>query len=321
MNELIPKTPEGTKCKRCRGQALFPLPSHNINLCADCLVHFFQTAVRRAMKKFPISKETPLLVAVSGGKDSLVVWEVLHDLGYITRGVHVDLGIDDFSEASAATVEQFAHIRNLPWNRYSLKDLLGYTIPEIQKRTRRKICSVCGFLKRQMLNRLCVQEGFRMLVTGHNLDDEAGRLLGNLVRHRSEYLEKQYPFMPSIHPRFPTKLKPLYRLEAYEIRAYCEVKGITPVETKCPFSRGATSHFFKEALNFLEAKMPGTKRDFLFTHFDQATPPTTASSPFETCRQCGEPAYGSVCSVCNLLNLLREKEIEREKAEGKTPSA
>lgn len=303
MIEQTGKLPRGAKCKRCRRQAEVPLPSHHANFCPSCFRLFCERAVLRAMKRFPLPGKTPLLVAVSGGKDSLALWALLHDLGYTTKGVHVDLGIADFSEPSAAAISRFATPRQLDWVKYSLKDIIGYTIPEIQKRTKRKICSVCGRLKRQLLNRLCVREGYTALVTGHNLDDEAGRLLGNIVRHRTEYLEKLYPYLPSSHPRFPAKLKPLYRLEAKELRFYCQLQQIEPVEGRCPLSRGATSHTFKEALDFLEKRMPGTKRDFLFCYLADKKAPVHDIT-LNTCQRCGEPSFGELCSVCHLLEQI-----------------
>ncbi len=299
--------PKGAKCTRCRAQATVRLPSHHANFCDACFLFFFRRSVRRAMKRFPIRASEPLLVAVSGGKDSLAVWSVLQDLGWKTKGIHLDLGIEEFSEASVSAIESFASARNLPWVRYSLKDVFGYTIPEIRKRTRRKICSVCGTVKRQLLNRFAVQEGFRVIVTGHNLDDEAGRLLGNLVRNRKEYIEKHYPYLPSTHPKLPMKIKPLYRVSADEIRTYCRLLEIDYLADACPLSRGATSHIFKEALEFLERKMHGTKRDFLFSYVEKKEPPATEGD-FGTCRQCGQPCYGDRCSVCSLQNQLKEQE-------------
>ncbi|MCE5244374.1 MAG: ATP-binding protein [Syntrophobacteraceae bacterium] len=287
------------------------MPNHNALFCADCFVHFFHTGVTRAMAKFGVSPDEPLMVAVSGGKDSLAVWNALHETGYATRGLHVRLGIDEFSDASSEAVRRFAEDRRLPWAEYSLEEIFGYSVDAIRWRTRRKICSVCGLLKRQMLNRLTVREGYRTLVVGHNLDDEAGRLLGNMVRHRTQFFEKQYPFLPSSHPRLPSKLKPLYRLDAREIRAYCRVKGILPLEAKCPHSRGATSHAYKEALEMLETRMPGTKRDFLFSYVDRRKPPVL-SADIGTCKSCGEPAFGDLCSVCKLSDHLKKQQDELE---------
>lgn len=307
MDRSLRPLPAGAKCSRCRQQAVIRMPHHHAIFCNECFLRFFQTAVARAMKKFPIPASTPLLVAVSGGKDSLGLWDALHELGYATRGLHVNLGIDGFSEASSEAVRVFAEERSLQWAEYSLQESFGYTIPEIRKRTRRKLCGVCGFLKRQLLNRLAIREGYSALAVGHNLDDEAGRMLGNIVRHRTQYFEKQYPFLPSTDPRMPAKLKPLYRLEACDILTYCRVKNIIPLAAKCPLSRGATSHAFKDALDQLETRMPGTKRHFLFTYLSQREPPVQAS-PFNTCRTCGEPAFGEICSVCNLKELVSSGE-------------
>jgi tRNA-5-methyluridine54 2-sulfurtransferase len=306
MDKNLLPLPPTAKCSRCRGRGEIRLPHHHAIFCPECFVLFCQKAVERAMKKLGFSKEKPLLVAVSGGKDSLALWDLLNNLGYTTKGLHVTLGIAEFSDLSAEMVRAFAKERDLPWVQYSMKEVFGYTIEEIKARTRRKICSVCGFLKRQMLNRLTVREGFEAVATGHNLDDEAGRLLGNILRNRTQYLAKQYPYLPSIHPRMPIKLKPLYRLESQELRTYCRVKSISPAEGRCPLSRGATSHIVKEALEFLENKMPGTKRDFLFSYLDSKGAPS-GESDIGTCIRCGEPAFGEVCSVCNLLDQLRER--------------
>ena len=261
MEYHIPRLPENAKCKRCRSRGEIRLPSHNTIWCAGCFISYCERAVVRAMKAFGITTDVEILVAVSGGKDSLALWNILNSLGYRTRGLHVNLGIEGFSEASVDAVAQFAEERNLTWAQYSLKEVFGWTIDEIHCRLRRSICSVCGAVKRQMLNRLTAREGYRVLASGHNLDDEAGRLLGNLLRHRNYYIEKQYPYLPSTHPLFATKMKPLYRLESAELRAYCHFASIRPLSDSCPRSRGATSHFVKGALQLMEEKMPGTKRD------------------------------------------------------------
>lgn len=302
--------PAEAKCTRCRSRATIRLPSHHALFCPECFHLFFHRAILRAMEEFDLPGASPIMVAVSGGKDSLALWDALHELGYPVQGLHIDLGISGFSQASSEVVARFAATRGFSWTQVLLRDVFGYSVQEIHRRTRRKICSVCGLLKRQLLNRLVIREGYRILATGHNLDDEAGRLLGNLVRHRTHYLEKLSPFLPSRHPRLPVKIKPLYRLEASEIRIYCEIKGIQPLSTPCPLSRGATSHTFKEALQFLENKMPGTKREFLFGYLHKSST-ANSSSEFGTCKGCGEPAYSDLCSVCSLKRQLEAKMGER----------
>jgi tRNA(Ile)-lysidine synthase TilS/MesJ len=316
MEYQIPKLPENAKCKRCRSKGEIRLPSHNTLWCAGCFIIYCERAVAKAMKAFGISPETEILVAVSGGKDSLALWSILNNLGYRTRGIHINLGIEGFSEASVDAVADFARAQNLTWAQHSLKEIFGWTIDEIRLRTRRSICSVCGAVKRQMLNRLAAREGCQTLASGHNLDDEAGRLLGNMLRHRTYYIEKQYPYLPSRHPLFATKIKPVYRLESGELRAYCHFASIRPLGASCPLSRGATSHLVKEALQFMEEKMPGTKRDFYFTWLKNRQPPAPFDGEGVTrCRECGGPAFMDICGVCAIRAMLSSGRQERGNGE------
>lgn len=300
MTQATNELPAGAKCTRCRDRGTIRMPQHHAIFCESCFLLYCRNAVRRAMKHFRLAPDTPILVAVSGGKDSLALWHALHHLGYPTRGLHINLGIDGFSDLSLAAVRTFALERALSYVQYSLEDILGFDLNELRKYARRDMCSVCGQVKRQLLNRLTLREGFAHLAVGHNLDDEAGRLLGNLVRHRVQYLGRHQPLLPSTHPGLPVRIKPLYRMEASEIRGYCELSGIKPLAMQCPLSRGATSHFFKEALDLMETKMPGTKRDFLFTYLDRHRPPQQ-HQPFVSCRHCGEPAHSDLCGICSLL--------------------
>jgi uncharacterized protein (TIGR00269 family) len=203
-------------------------------------------------------------------------------------------------------VARFAGQRGLPWSEYAIKEAFGYSLPEVRQRFRGKICAVCGRLKRNYLNRLAAKEGMRTVVTGHNLDDEAGRLLGNLMGNRQEHVVKQHPYLPSPHPLIPAKLKPLYRLEIKEILIYCELRGIEPAPVNCSYAKGATSHTFKQALDFLEGEMPGMKRNFLFSYVEGKRPPLQPEDDFSTCRECGHPTWGDLCGVCNLRRQVEE---------------
>ena len=49
-----------------------------------------------------------MLVAVSGGKDSLAVWDMLIDLGYEADGLYIGLGIGDYSDVSGEYARSFA---------------------------------------------------------------------------------------------------------------------------------------------------------------------------------------------------------------------
>ena len=71
------------KCKKCGGVAVINMRHHRLALCADHFVEWFISYTQRAIEKYHMfGHDDQLLVAVSGGKDSLALWDVLAQLGY-----------------------------------------------------------------------------------------------------------------------------------------------------------------------------------------------------------------------------------------------
>ena len=95
-----------------------------------------------------------------------------------------------------------------------------------------------------------------MVATGHNLDDEAAVLFGNVLRWDAEYLGRQYPVLPA-SPGFVRKVKPLVRLSEREMAAYCVIRGIDYIVEECPMAEGNRHLAYKEALNTLEQTLAG----------------------------------------------------------------
>jgi tRNA(Ile)-lysidine synthase TilS/MesJ len=65
-------------------------------------------------------------------------------------------------------------------------------------------------VKRYLMNRACVDGGYTVLATGHNLDDEASALLGNLLYWKEEYLYKKGIVLESRGTRLAKKVKPFF---------------------------------------------------------------------------------------------------------------
>src|SRR5438094_6271989 len=119
------------------------------------------------------NREEPILVAVSGCKDSLPLSDVLIETGYRTAGIYLDLGIFDYSVESKSKCEAFAASRGQKLIVESVAERVGAGIPEVQKATRRPTCSACGLSKRYLMTRAAVVHGYPGVATGHRLDDEA----------------------------------------------------------------------------------------------------------------------------------------------------
>lgn len=292
------------KCKICGRKAVVKLRSYNLSLCEEHYVEFVKRRVEKAIKKFKMfKKDDRVLVAVSGGKDSIVLWHVLNSLGYNTTGYFLNLGIGDFSEKSQAITEEFAGKFGLQLKIEYLKDELGVGIPEIAKVSKGKPCSTCGMIKRYMINRAGLS--FDVVATGHNLDDESSVLFGNILHWQVEYLDRQSPVLPKDRT-LARKVKPLILLTNFEIKFYADLLGLPYIGEKCPFSSGATTFFYKAILDEIEEKMPGAKIRFLLGFFENKKGFNTPKKELKPCIKCGYLTTAGVCSFCRLKERISQ---------------
>lgn len=298
------------KCRTCRGPAIIDLPRHNANFCAEHFVELCRRQVQKAIDEHRMfSREDRILVAVSGGKDSLAVWDVLGELGYRADGYFVALGIGEYSEHSREITEDFARERGLNLRIESLREDHGFDVPTAAKVTGRVPCSACGLSKRHLFDRAARDGGYDVVVTGHNLDDEVAVLFGNTLRWDVEYLARQMPVLPAEHG-FPRKAKPLVRLGERETAAWCIVRGIEYVIEECPMAAGNRHLQFKELLNTLEESSPGAKAAFHAGFVDRMLPLLASSdrkSEVHRCVRCDAPTGGEseICAFCRLVERTR----------------
>ncbi|MBI5855864.1 MAG: adenine nucleotide alpha hydrolase family protein [Nitrospirae bacterium] len=302
------------KCLKCPGKAVIDLPRHNSAFCKACFTEFVHQQVARAIKSERMfSPQDRILVAVSGGKDSLALWQILLHMGYRADALYVDLGIPGYSATSRSKVEQFAEAVAGPQGAklmvHTVTEQQGAGIQDLANFIHRPTCSACGTIKRYQFNRAAVENKYDVMATGHNLDDEAARLLGNVLNWQQEYLDKQGPSLPASVEGFAKKVKPLYRLSEREIAAYAVLHRIDYIVEECPMSKGAKMLLYKDVLNRLEIESPGTKQRFYWGFLEQQARTTPASSSMaekdqaalHPCTTCGQPTTSEVCGYCKMM--------------------
>ncbi|PTN39049.1 ATP-binding protein [Desulfonatronum sp. SC1] len=304
------------KCRKCKALAAVALPSHNTAFCPDCYPVFVRSQVERAIHRHKmIAPGDRVLVAVSGGKDSLALTLLLHELGHDVHGLHVDLDIPGSSTDARAACEGFFAKLGLPFTVVELRRE-GLAIPLVKSRIKRPICSVCGKLKRHYFNKFALENGFSVLATGHNLDDEVSRLFANTMRWDASYLSDQGPVLPAADG-FARKVKPMYRLTEFEIANFSFLRGIDHVIAGCPYSGRASFPVYKSLWSDLEGRMHGAKVQFYENFLRDGRPVFAAwaehrEDPLSPCTVCGYPTSAEVCGVCRIREMVRvESEAPR----------
>ena len=294
------------KCRRCREPAIIELRRHNAGFCRDCFLHHCREQTRKAIEEFGmIGAGERVLVAVSGGKDSLGLWDLLLDLGYDADGLYLGLGIGTYSDESGTMVRAYADKRGAKLVEIDIPGEHGFDIPTAAAITKRVPCSACGLSKRHLFNKAALDGGYDVVATGHNLDDEAAVLFGNVLRWSTEYLGRQLPVLPASDGGFVRKVKPLVRMGERELAAYCVLQGIDYIVEECPNAIGNKHLGYKEALNRIEEQSPGAKAAFYFEFLSKASHLFTPQAQAEqaelgACTSCGSPTSGGVCAFCKL---------------------
>jgi uncharacterized protein (TIGR00269 family) len=293
------------KCRRCREPAVIELRRHNAGFCQACFVHHCREQVRRTIEHFDMLRPGErILVAVSGGKDSLGLWHLLRELGYDADGLYLGLGIGDYSDASGRYARDFAKEHELHLIEVDIRATYGFDIETGARATRREPCSACGLSKRHLFNQVALDHGYDVLATGHNLDDEAAVLFGNVLRWETGYLGRQHPVLPAA-PGFARKVKPLVRLGERELAAYCVLMGIEYIVEECPMAEGNRHLGYKEALNAIEERSPGSKATFVLGFWERAHERFASEIEEErrelrACPSCGAPTPSEICAFCRL---------------------
>lgn len=299
------------KCKVCGNEAAVSLKSHNAAFCETHFLSFFRRQLEKGIEKFKLfTPDDKILVALSGGKDSLSLILELSELGYNVSGLFIDLAIPDSSDKAKDFVRKFCDRNDIKLIVVNLADE-GLPIPEIHKKLRRPVCSVCGKIKRHYFNKITLEQGFDVLATGHNLDDECSRLFSNVLRWDNDYLSDQGPALPAT-PLFARKVKPLWRLSEFETACYAFLRDIPHFKSACPFSGGASFTGLKGVMQSLENLMPGKKLDFYQNFLKNGrknfSPSLKKEDELKPCKNCGKPSMGmDLCGICRIRKQLAQE--------------
>ncbi|MCS7127004.1 MAG: tRNA 2-thiocytidine biosynthesis TtcA family protein [Thaumarchaeota archaeon] len=306
---------EGMRCVRCGSEgARYALSFARAAFCRECYVSRFERKLRSTVLKYGMHRVMRrTLVAVSGGKDSVALLAGLKrafgDLDL--TALYIDLGIPNYSERSEEVVRRVCERLGVPLMVHELKSSEGVSIPELAVgRFRRKPCAVCGTVKRHVLNRIAVENGFDTVATGHNLDDTVEVLFELYRRGLLEEAARLRPVLLGNGANLANRVKPLFEMTDEEDLYYVDALELEHVDSWCPLVRGSRMVSRKQLVLEIESKIPGFRHTLLKAHVKRVLPLLDAAVPrVETrpCKSCGQPTTSDVCAYCRTVTGLKAR--------------
>lgn len=185
--------------------------------------------MRQAIREFElIVPGDRVVVGLSGGKDSFLLAHALRelsrsdDLSFELGAVHLDQQQPGFDRARFE--------RALTLLELDCEVITEDTYSVVQERLKpgQIPCSICGRLRRGILNAYCQDRGYTKLALGHHLDDAVETFLLNLFYGRR--LDPLKPATPS--QQEITTIRPLILVEERKIAAWVDANAIPTVA--CP---------------------------------------------------------------------------------------
>ncbi len=250
-----------------------------------------------------LDRRDKIVVALSGGKDSTSVLYILKKLGYNVSGLMIDLKLGKWSEIHLKKMKKFCSDLGVHLEVVDLREELGSGICFIKQVVRERKgltgCSVCGIIKKYILNKWAKKMGADKIVTGHNLDDECQNVLMNFLKGNVKIGANSGPKMKA-QKGFVQRIKPLFFIPESEIKMFAKKMKFDICYEKCPCAFGT---YRVETRKWMKNFSDKEKKKIVEGWLRVAE--GLDSGDVRVCNICGEPSRKEVCKACEVLGCLR----------------
>jgi len=326
-------------CTKCDRDAVMHAAYSGAHLCEP---HFLESVDRRIRARVrdddllprdatPDDPET-WVIGLSGGKDSVVLTDVLVDtfdedprVELVALTIHE--GIEGYRDESVAACVELAERLDVHHELVSYEEEFGIRMDDVVEDDPEEMapCAYCGVFRRDLLESYAADLGADKLLTGHNLDDEAQTALMNVLEGDVAQMAKHYdaslgPFSdrpedPDARARpdqdlFVPRAKPLRDVPEKEVALYARLRDLPAHITECPHASEAYRGEIRDLLLRLEENHPGTRHSILSGYEEFAALAAERyrgaddGPDLRECVECGATTTRERCRKCSLLEAL-----------------
>jgi tRNA 2-thiocytidine biosynthesis protein TtcA len=217
---------------------------------SDTFEYYLIKKVGKTIRKYNLIEQGDrILVAVSGGKDSLTLLKLLHDRKgfypnqYEIMALHVVSNLDCQGSADAVQLERYLQEKGYPY-RFVKMDI---------EPDRKGSSYWCSRNRRRVLFDTASKMGYNKIALGHHRNDVIETFLLNIFYHAeiSSMLPRQELFGGRL-----TIIRPLYHIPESDTRHFSKLYGFPAVSCRCPVDGEMKREMFKRILKEIERANP-----------------------------------------------------------------
>ena len=233
----------------------------NLNNESRRLEHRLKERFVKAMATYHlIEDDDRILVGLSGGKDSLLLTELLANRAKIdhprfsVEALHVRMENIQY-ETDTSYLQQFCDEQGVKLHLRTTRFEIGEeTVNDARDARRQKQpCFLCSWMRRKEMFNLAQELGCNKIALGHHQDDMLHTALMNLT------FQGRFDTMPArlkMHKMPLTIIRPLCQIEEADIKAYAEMKGYQKQKKICPYETNSHRTDIKRLYDEIEQINP-----------------------------------------------------------------
>jgi len=322
------------ECDKCPSEAVMHAAYSGLHMCEEHFCASVEKRVRRRVREdnllpddASIDDPETWVIGLSGGKDSVVLTEILADtfaedprIELIALSIHE--GIEGYRDESLDASKELTDELEIQHEIVTYEDEFDVQMDDVVEDDPENMsaCAYCGVFRRDILSRYAAELDADKLLTGHNLDDEAETALMNFLEGDVRKISQQFdaslgPFEGAAadqtrgeREEFVPRAKPLRDVPEKEVALYAHLRDLPAHITECPHAEEAFRGEIQQLLYKLEEKHPGTRHSIM-AGYEQlaglaATEYDDDNPDLDECENCGSPTTGEQCRKCGLLAAL-----------------